>query len=450
MDSETDAGVGAPKRGHRQRASKRSKAEGENEVDEVATFKHTASKTAEMKKQGPPKKRGKVIQETVEDTDVSDTSDEEAENEVVPGTPPPSTLRKDPVEYSAQRAMSCLEKVCNFLEVKWHGASITPDNAVWSKIGANFMRKFHSDYRLTFTSYESFNTQIGRFLAAAIYACADLEPKFTPGGVFVWRHGWFDSQTPRCLHGVEMNTKPRTVELSPSSEAGKRAIAEQGGAIERNRFNRQVVVLRFDKNVVCFKDASHGGYPFAHVHGSCGMSFSDAEKSMSAMRHDVEWTKALYPNADARRVEECILLCVSCMCNYAHGGPVAGRQTCRMTPYKLSGADEITTEMQKSRRDMRAHKMYPNTMVFTCCNPQSPNPRASGAGANKLNEKTCGWRISSMDLRYSYVFANELFAKVFGRQPKTNITEFKWNDGFAFKTDVITPISPLQSEDPFA
>lgn len=350
--------------------------------------------------------------------------------------------------HGAQKALACIERICTVLDLKWLGTTLKPDDSIWSKIGGAFIRKHHPEYRLTFSSFESFNTQIGRFVAAMIYAKCEMVPKFVPGGVHVWRHGWFNGENPKCLHGAEMVKKPRVVELNPSSEAGKRAIAEQNGTIEKNRFGRPVVVLRFDHNAVCYKDSNHNGFPHPHASGSCGMSFSDAVKAMSAMKHDVQWTKALYPNADAKKAEECILLCTSCNCNYTNENAVVGRQTCRMTPYKLSGVDDISIEMTKSRRDMKAHKDNPHTMVFTCCNPQTPT--SGGRSATKKNEKACGWRLSAMDMRYAYVFANELFAKVFGKPFRTNISEFKWNEAFAFKVEILNPVVPIQTTDPFA
>lgn len=369
------------------------------------------------------------------------SSDTDAEL-VIDETSQPAIRQQDPILYGGQKALACIERICTVLDLKWQGCTLKPDDAIWSKMGGTFMRKSHPEYRLTFSSFDSFHIQIGRFIAAMVYAKCDLAPKFIPGGVHVWRHGWLESGVPRCLHGVEMTLKPRTVELNPSSEAGKRAMAEQNGIIEKNRFGRQVVVLRFDKNVVCFKDANHSGFPHPHAAGSCCMSFSDGQKALSALTHDVQWTKALYPNADAKRAEECVLMCTACCCNYSNESAVAGRQTCRMTPYRLSGVDDISSEMIKTRRDMRAHKENPHTMVFTCCNPQTPQGGMRGGNAKKT-EKSCGWRLSAMDLRYAYVFANELFVKVFGKPFRTNITEFKWNDSFAFKTDVIHPIEPI-------
>lgn len=359
-------------------------------------------------------------------------------------------LESTHLNNSAQKAMAMLEKICNVLDIKWQGANIQPDNAIWSKIGGIFMRKSHPDFRLTFSNYDSFNNQIGRFVAAMIYSKCDLDPKFVPGGVYVWHHGWFESDMPRCLHGMEMSSKPRSMEMNPSSEAGKRALSEQNASIEKNRFGRQVVVLRYENNVVCFKDTNHTGFPHPHAHGSCGMVFSDFEKALSAMKHDAQWTRALYPNADAKKTEECVLLCVSCGCNYGNETPIAGRQVCRMTPYKLSGIEDITPEMIKTRKDMKAHKNFPHTMVFTCCNPQAPNASVGRSGANKKNDKTCGWKISAMDLRYAFVFAKEIFNTVFKSSQNANLSQFKWNESFAFKTDVITPAEPLQSDDPFA
>lgn len=381
-----------------------------------------------------------------------DTEDSDAEDvsRTDPSSPNPP---QDPIIYNSQKAMAMLEKICDAIDLKWQGYDISPDSAIWSKIGGTYMRKKHPDYRLTFSAYDSYHTQIGRFLAAMVYHKAGLEPKFLPGGAFVWEHGWFlgrndDEHTlPKCLHGCEMVIKPRTVELNPSSEAGKRAIADQGASLEKNRYGRQVVVLRFDNNAVCFRDQEHGGFPHPHAHGSCAMVFSDAHKAVSAMRHDIEWTVAMYPNADKKTASERILICGSCNCNYALEVPIGGRQLPKMTPYKLSGIDDISREMYKNRKDMQAHKANPHTMVYTCCNPQSSG---GTRGAPKKAEKSCSWRISAMDLRYAYVMANEIYAAVFGKSVPANLQAFKWSDAYAFKTDVISPVNPLDTQDPFA
>lgn len=363
-----------------------------------------------------------------------------------------SELVEDPVTYGSQKAMGFVVRICEALDLRWQGCTITPGDAIWAKIGGTFMRKKHPEFRLTFSSFDSFHCQIGRFVAAMIYGLAGLEPRFVPGGAHVWRHGWKGANVPKCLHGSPMAIKPRTVELNPTSEAGKRAIAEQGGVIERNRFGRQVVVLRFDNNAVCAKDKDHSGFPYPHATGSCAMSFSDAQKALSAMKHDLMWTMALYPNADRSRIEQCVLISTHCNCNYANESPVSGRQTCRMTPYKLSGIEDITPEMAESRSDMKAHLKYPHTMVYTCCNPQAPggNPIGGGGRGPKRNEKSCSWRLSYMDLRFAYAYASEIMVTLFGTEAPTHVPEFRWNDKYSYKTEVIAPVNPLTSSDPFA
>ncbi|AXB73052.1 DNA-binding protein [Psittacine adenovirus 1] len=363
---------------------------------------------------------------------------------------------QDPVAYGAQKAMGMLEKLCNFLDMRWQGATISPEDAIWTKLGGTYMRKKHQGFRLTFSSFESFHAQVGRFLAAMVYSASELEPKFVPGGAHVWQHGWFDGGAPRddvlprCLHGDEMVIKPRTVEMNPTSEAGKRAIAEQNATVEKNRYGRQVVVLRFEKNAVCPKDLHHSGFPLPHAHGSCAMVFSDAGKAVSALLHDIAWTKALYPNADHKKTEDCILISTACHCTYAAEEPISGRQVCRIIPYKLSGVADITKEMCKTRKDMEAHKAHPHTLVFNCCNPQSSPGSGMRSASRTRNDKSCAWMISAMDLRYAYVFATELFAAVFAKVPSTGIPEFRWSDKYAFKTDVIAPVNPVTSHDPFA
>ena len=353
------------------------------------------------------------------------------------------------VIFGAQKTMGMLERLCNAFDLKWQGADTTPTNSIWVKLGAAVMRKKHADYRLTFTTFETMNSQLGRFLSALVYAKCDLETKFVPGGVAVWRHGWFNSKTPKCLHGIEMVPKPRTIEMNPTSEAGKRAIAEQGAVLEKNRYGRHVVVLRYENNVVCFKDADHSGFPHPHASGSCAMVFSDASKALSAMTHDIKWTMALYPRADRSKAEQLMMISLNCHCNYASDAMNVGRQQCKMTPYRVSGADEITEAMCAGRPDMKAHKNHPNTMVYTCCNPQGPLTTAGNRGTLRRSVKSCGWRISAMDLRYAFVFANEVFEEVFGEQQKAKLVDFKWSEKQAFKTEIITPIAPTDREEMF-
>lgn len=409
-----------------------------------ATTDENPARKKTQKRSGAEAPRGRV--DSDDDVVALDEEEDGRAREASDPDPP-----RDPVHYNAQKAMALLEKICDHLDLKWQGYDVAPDCAIWSKIGGLYMRKKHGDYRLTFSSYDSFHCQIGRFLAAMVYAKADLEPKFLPGGAFVWRHGWFEDgrEEPKCFHGQELFGKPRTVELNPASEAGKRALAEQDASVEKNRFGRQVVVLRFDRNAVCYKDAEHQGFPYPHASGSCALVFSDADKAVSAMKHDIEWTVALYPNADRKRASECILISGNCNCNYAVEGPIGGRQMPKMTPYKLSGTDDISGDVCKSRKDMQAHKKHPHTMVFTCCNPQSSGVGRSTGGKSK-SDKTCSWRISAMDLRYAYVIAAEIFSSAFGKPGAANLQQFKWNDSYAFKTEIITPVCPLESRDPFA
>lgn len=394
-----------------------------------------------------PSKKSRKEPDREEGVDERKSEADEADDEI-------EKPLSDPVEYGAQKAMKILTALCDRLDIRWQGCTIRPDDAIWTRVGGTFVRKRHPEFRLTFSSFDSFHNQVGRFLAAMVYGMADLEPKFVPGGAHVWRHGWeaHPNTQPKCLHGTSMFLKPRTVELNPTSEAGKRAIAEQNGQIQKNRFGKQVVVLRFDRNAVCAKDAEHTGFPYPHVIGSCGMVFSDAAKAVSAMRHDLEWTKALYPNAEKRRAEEHILISTNCNCNYAVQGPITGRQVCRMIPYKLSGTDDIASDAVRSRPDMKAHKKFPHTMVYTCCNPQSPSGTdgPTARSARKTTDKTCAWRLSAMDLRHAYVFATELVLSAMGVQAPTHVPEFRWHDRFGFKTEVIAPVKPIEAGDPFA
>lgn len=361
-----------------------------------------------------------------------DSEDEESYGDQKPG----SNL----LEFAAQKAMTMVAKMCDELSVKWQGSNIQPTNSIWSKLSSAYMRKYHPDFRHTFTTFESFNCQLGRFLAAMIYFTCELSPKFLPGGVYVWRHGWFeksDKKIPKCLHGIEMEFKPRSVELSAVSEAGKKAIAENGASIEKNKYGKPVVVIKFDKNVVCFKDAHHGGFPNPHASGSCAMVFSDSDKAVQAFTHDIEWTKSIYPNVEPSKIEERIMIGGNCMCNYAVESSVPGRQLCKMVPYKMNGADDISDEIAKVRKDMEIHKTYAHTMVFLCCNPN--NNTRGGLSASQKQDKSCGWKISAIDLRFAYIFANEIYHKVFGETTSPKLTEFKWFNGFSYKSSVIQP-----------
>lgn len=405
-----------------------SKMKSKASVKNVSKFK-TKQKDAEEHQEYEENKSGKSKRRKIE---VDENAAEEEEEEL---PAPGSNL----LEFAAQKAMSMLTQLCDAFNVKWSGANIQPLNAVWAKLASAFMRRIHPEFRCTFSSFESFNCQIGRFIAAMVYFKCELAPKFLPGGVYIWRHDWIDRKgnvRPKCLHGVEMVIKPRTVELSAVSEAGKRAVGEQGATIEKNRFGKSVVILRFDKNIVCFKDSNHGGFPNPHASGSCAMVFSDSDKAISAIKHDIEWTKAIYPNVPSQKVEERILIVGNCSCNYASESCIQGRQLCKMVPYKMNGTDDISDEVAASRPDMEAHKVYGHTMVFMCCNPNNSRP---GPNQPPKMDRTCAWKLSAIDLRFSYIFANEVFNHVFGSTVNPKLTEFKWINGYAFKTDVIQP-----------
>ncbi|QGQ62436.1 DBP protein [Fowl aviadenovirus 10] len=464
FSSSEDDAVERPSTSHRSR-SRSLEMPGEKRKHQAACLNDSDSELelmAELKppakpqrgKRPPPKKKTTSTAELA-DSDVLEAEQElksDAEEFQPTGGPMAGALAEDPVTFSAQKAMAYLTTVCESLDMRWQGGTIEPLDAIWTKVAGLFMRRRHPEFRLTFSSFDSFYGQLGRFLAAMIYNLAGLEPKFVPGGAHVWRHGWKGATMPKCFHGIPMSLKPRTVELNPTSEAGKRAIAEQGGHVEKNRFGRQVVVLRFDNNAVCAKDKEHNGFPYPHATGSCAMVFSDAQKALSAMKHDLSWTMALYPNADRSRIEQCVLISTNCNCNYGCEAPISGRQICRMTPYKLSGTDDITKDMLESRADMKAHHKHPHTMVYTCCNPQAPggsNP-AGSSRAQRRTEKSCSWRISYMDLRYAYVFANELITTALGTEAATQVREFRWNDKYAYKTEVIAPVCPVTHSDPFA
>ncbi|UZT48536.1 DBP [Duck adenovirus 3] len=428
-----------------------SEAEEEEEEEEVEEVVKVSAKKIRKRRQEieseseieekPHKKRAaKEVEEEAE----AEAEEEDEENE----SPKPSA---NLLEFAAQKAMGYLTKLCDAFGVKWQGTSIEPTNAVWAKLGSSFMRKVHPDFRLTFSTYESFNCQLGRFVAAMVYNKAELTPKFLPGGVYVWRHGWNEKSgdfKPKCLHGMEMVVKPRTIEMSALSEAGKRAVGENGAVVEKNKYGRSVVIMKFDNNVVCFKDLNHGGFPHPHATGSCAMVFSDAEKAVSAMKHDLMWTQSLYPNVPAAKITERVLIGSNCLCNYAYEGAVPGRQLCKMVPYKMNGTDEISDEVAKARKDMGAHKQFGHTMVYLCCNPQSSGRNTNMSAAQKL-DKTCGWKLSAIDLRFAYIFANEIYHSVNGENASPKLHEFKWFNGFAFKTDVIQPAIVQDSTEVF-
>lgn len=390
-----------------------------------------------------------VVSEKRKRRDYSKSDSEEESGDDEKCTDPVGHL----LEFSAQKAMALLAQICDKLSIKWQGADIQPLNSIWPKMASSFMRKQHPEFRLTFSTYESFNWQLGRFLAAMIYTKCDLAPKFLPGGVYIWRHDWIPKkgsdmmEFPKCFHGMDMVVKPRSVEFSATSEAGRRAIGEQGAMVEKNKYGRSVAVIRYDSNVVCFKDATHNGFPNPHASGSCAMVFSDAGKAMSAMKHDIQWTKAIYPNVDPNKVEERIFIVGNCLCNYALEGSSPGRQLCKMVPFKMNGVDDIPLEVVKTRKDMAAHKEFGHTMVYLCCNPSSQsNSKSAAAAAQSASNvghqlpKSCAWKLSAIDLRYAFIFALQLYTEALGSKASgPKLTEFKWSPSFAFKSEVIQP-----------
>lgn len=300
------------------------------------------------------------------------------------------------VEQRWQRGRDLVEKI--FVPLKCDPSRVTllPDAETLAALrGAcqAWMNTRRQNPQLNFSSRTSFAEQMARFLLQLILQATD-ELGRDVTGCAVWRQPVdfsADDQVNgsvglRCYHGDSMVAREHIVEMSVTSEAGKRALSEQAeqAKVVQNEYGRSVVRLVYDDALICAKDARMPSGQ--HSSESCGLFFSDSVKMRTALAQYAAFQKACFPQMEAETAGKHLAVVLRCRCNWSAASspkPTVqlGRQTCRPTAFQLTSASQLDAESLDDDR-LRASVHFPCLLVFQCCNPSfrgEPAPEEPGS-----------------------------------------------------------------------
>ncbi len=339
-------------------------------------------------------------------------------------------------EKGMEAARAMMDKYHVDNDLKTNFKMLPEQTEALAAICKTWLNEEHRGLQLTFTSQKTFMTMMGRFLQAYLQAYAGVTHKnWEPTGCALWEHRCTQTEGDlKCLHGTNMINKEQVIEMDVTSENGQRALKEQASKakIVKNRWGRNVVQIANTDARCCLHDASCPANQFSSK--SCGMFFSEGAKTQVAFRQIEAFMRALYPQAQSGRGH--LLMPLRCDCNGKPGlPPFLGRQVCKMTPFALSNAEDLDSDMI-SDESLLASVNNPALLVFQCCNPVYRNSRAQGSGPN------CDFKISAPDLLSALQLTRTLWSENFPEEPlpRMVVPEFKWASRFQYR-NVSLPVA---------
>lgn len=326
-----------------------------------------------------------------------------------------------------QAALDIITKLGDYVKVDVAGCTFHPNENTLEKIMSQVLKK--SKHVPLYSNNKSMAIVAGRFLYAAISKEVGLEPNFNATGCALWVHDWVDS--PRCYHGMKMILRENVVEMPPTSEAGMTALKDGKGILCSNKWGKQVVKIVQEHSMICPEDNTQQRFG-QNSNNSCGMSFSDGKKAQIALRNSVEYTSAIFPRTD---MKHCIFIVENCECNYANRS-ILGRQISKMTPFALSGVDNLPVEDLDPVKAIAVH--FPAIFVFQCCN---------FSGGKRV--KSCEFKISFPDLIQAMLLAKNLWYEVFKNSMPISFPHFKWDHSKQVKNAMLPCAEICNDENPF-
>lgn len=354
----------------------------------------------------------------------------------------PSSSTKEDLEQEAhlwQAAMEAAKTFMTPLKVDTQALTMLFDQATldcFKKACQGWLHEKGLTPHLTYTSQKSFVTVMARFLFDFTLRHCHLEGKNNVNvtGAALWTHGC-DSEV-RCLHGTPMIQKEQVVEMDVTSENGQRALKEQPqkAKVTTNRWGRNIVQLRNSDALACVHDANSA--PGNYNAKSCGVFYNDGQKALQSFRHIMSYQVASYPKMPQAGTR--LLMPLKCECNYLNVGlPLLGRQTCKMTPFVLTGPQ--VDESCVSDPAVLASLRHPALLVFQCCNPVYRGSKAS-------NQKNCDFKISATDVINALQLAKKFWSAYFPESPaQVLIPEFKWHPQYQYQNSILP--TPLEQRD---
>lgn len=351
------------------------------------------------------------------------------------------------VEQKWQRGRDLVEKLFQPLKCDPSKVTLLPDAETLSAIrGAcqAWMNTRRQNPQLNFSTRLSFAEQMARFVLQMILQATD-EIGRDVTGCAVWKQPVdysaddnVSKPTPvRCYHGEMLIPREHTIEMSVTSEAGKRALSEQPelAKVVQNEWGRSVVRICHDDALMCIKDAQMPSGQ--HGQESCGLFFSDAVKLRTCLAQYAAFQKACFPGMGDEAAGKHLAVVLRCRCNWSAScapKPVTqlGRQTCRLIPYQLSSASQLDAESLEDER-LKASVYYPCLLVFNCCNPVFRGSRSAGAG--QCETQSCDWKLSAPDLLNAVQMAKNMWRDLLPAEPlpPLRIPELRWHNSLRFQ-----------------
>lgn len=310
--------------------------------------------------------------------------------------------------------------------------TLLPTNATveaFRKAVATFMKQEGIVIPYTFTQHKTFQTVVARLLLHFVVKEAGIsDQSANPSALALWEHR--SSEKPHCFHGKLMLAKEQLIEMDVNSERGQAAIKDQPerAKIVTNKWGRQIVQIKNEDAMCCSEDATMSGNNFSSK--SCGMSFSEGSKAVTAVKQAAAFMLAYYPQM-GERAEKFLPLPVKCECNYEGGLPILGRQLPKVTPFALN----ISQSMGENVTDPKllASVNYPAVLVYQCCNPVYSKTKAQVG-------KNCDFKISSVDVTAAIKVARDMWAKLMRKAASMSLPEFKWDARLQFQNTILPQI----------
>ncbi|AAL92454.1 DBP [Snake adenovirus 1] len=333
----------------------------------------------------------------------------------------------DEAKEKVQAALELLHKFGSAFKVDTAGFSFHPESPECDKIFGAYLKNVK--HVPTYSSAKTLTSVGGRILYAATCQYVKLTPVTNLTGCTLWEHGW--GQNLKCYHGEGMCRKKNEIEMAATSESGVAALKEGRGAVEINRWGRQVVKITQENYVICMEDLqSRFNQPSAN---SCGLSFSDSDKARSAMENATELTRSIFSQA---KMDHLLFMPICCYCNYG-GKMILGRQLCKLTPFSISGTEGLREEDVSPVQAVSVR--HPAVFVFQCCN-------ATGGSKGKTS---CDFKISHADLLQVLNLVRKMWLEVMGYPMPIHFPRFKWSPSLRVKNALLPEGSVNEDENPF-
>lgn len=297
------------------------------------------------------------------------------------------------------------------------------------KAVAAFMKQEAVVIPYTFTQHKSFQTVVARLLLHFVVKEAGIgDPNSNPSALTLWDHN--SLQRPHCFHGKLMLNKEQLIEMDVNSERGQAAIKDQPdkAKIVTNKWGRQIVQIKNEDAMCCFEDANMSGNNYSAK--SCGMSFTEGSKAVTAVNQAAAFMLAYYPQM-GERAQKFLPLPIKCECNYEGTLPILGRQLPKVTPYALNVSQSMGDNVSDPK--LLASLNFPAVLVFQCCNPVYSKSKATVG-------KNCDFKISTVDVVAAMKVAKDMWAKLVRKPAPMSLPEFKWESRYQFHNAILPQI----------